>query len=199
MIKVTAAADKALKEYKTLHPDVQDGDIRVELPPPPPRPPQPNMLPVLNPHGVAPPFPPPPAYVQVHHAHNAHVPIAHPVVALPIPALPAQQLNRELFFENGLPALGGWGQPPLQRRDPPMAHPMPFQVPQPYDPFVHVEFVQAPRQARPADPHAGLRALPPIIMPPLPRPPLQHVAPPMNMAAIPGERMPGRGKRKALS
>lgn len=188
--EVAAAADKALKEYKTLHPDVQDEDIRVELPPPPPPPPQPNLPPMLHPPGVAPRFPPPPAYVQVHHAHNAHMPIAHPVMALPIPPLPAQQLNHQLLA-NGPPVLGGWGQGPLPRPDPPMAHPMPLQMPQPYNPL------QAPRQAFPTGPHDAFRALPPIAMPPLPRPPLQHVAPPIHAAAIPGTgRMPGRGKRR---
>jgi hypothetical protein len=189
LIKVAAAADKALEEYKALHPDVQDKDIRVELPPPPP-PPQPNLPPMLHPPGVAPRFPHPPAYVQVHHAHNAHMPIAHPVVALPIPALPAQQLNPQLFVANGPPALGGWGQRPLPRLDPPVAHPMPLQVPQPYNPL------QAPRQAFPA-PHDAFRALPPIAMPPLPRAPLHRAAPPIHAAAIPGTgRMPGRGKRR---
>ena len=187
MIKVAAAADKALKEYKTLHPDVPDEDIRVELPPPPPPPPQFDLPPMPHPPGVAPRFPPPPAYVQVHHAHNAHVPIAHPVAALPIPALPARQWNPEL------PAVR-WGQRPLPapRRDPPVAYPMPFQVPQPYDPLV-----QARRMARPPTPHNAFQALPPIAMPPLPRPPLQHVPPPIPVAAIPGAgRMPGHAKRK---
>jgi hypothetical protein len=134
---------------------------------------------MLHPPGVAPRFPPPPAYVQVHHAHNAHMPIAHPVVALPIPALPAQQLNPQLLLANGPPVLGGWGHRPLPRPDPPVAHPL-----------------QAPRQAFLA-PQDVFRALPPIAMPPLPRPPLQHVAPPMHAAAIPGTgRMPGRGKRR---
>lgn len=185
--KVAAAADKALKEYKTLHPDVQDEEIRVELPPPPPT--QPNRPPMLHPPGVAPRFPPPPAYVQVHHAHNAHMPIAHPVVPLPIPALPAQQLNPQLLLANGLPALGGWGQRPLPRPNPPMAHPMPLRM-RPYNPL------QAPRQALPPAPHDVFQALPPIAMPPLPRPPLQHVAPSMHAAAIPGTgRMQNREKR----
>jgi len=191
--EVAAAADKALKEYKTLHPDVQDEDIRVELPHPPPPPLQPNLPPMLHRPGAARRFPPPPAYVQVHHAHNAHMPIAHPIVALPMPALPAQrqQLNPQLLLaNNGLPVLGGWRQLPLDPLDPPVAHPMPLQMPQPYNPL------QAPRRAFPTAPHDAFRALPPIAMPPLPRP-LQHVAPPMHAAAIPGTgRMPDRGKRR---
>ncbi|KAI0055178.1 hypothetical protein BV25DRAFT_284450 [Artomyces pyxidatus] len=39
--EVTEAAKKALEEYKLLHPDVEDDDIKVDLPPPPPPPPQP--------------------------------------------------------------------------------------------------------------------------------------------------------------
>jgi hypothetical protein len=193
LIKVAAAADKALEEYKTLHPDVQDEDIRVELPHPPPPPLQPNLPPMLHRPGAARRFPPPPAYVQVHHAHNAHMPIAHPIVALPMPALPAQQqqLNPQLLFaNNGPPVLGGWGQRPLARPDPPVAHPMPLQMPQPYN------HLQAPRRAFPTAPYDAFQALPPIAMPPLPRP-LQHVAPPMHAAAIPGTgRMPDRGKRR---
>jgi hypothetical protein len=162
----------------------------VELPPPPPPPPQPNLPPMPHPPGVAPRFPPLPAYVQVHHAHNAHIPIAHPVVALPIPALPARQLNPQLLA-NGPPVLGGWGQRPLPRPDPPAAHPMRLRMPQPYNPL------QAPRQAFPAALNDAFRALPPIAMPPLPLPPLQHVAPPIHAAAIPGTgRMPARGKRR---
>ena len=143
---------------------------------------------MLRPPGVEPRFPPPPAYVQVHHAHNAHMPIAHPVMALPLPALPAPQLNSQLLA-NG--PLGGWGQRPLPRPGPPMAHPMPLQMPQPYNPL------QAPRQAFPNAPHDAFRALPPIAMPPLPRPALQPVAPPMHAAAIPGiGRMPDRKRRR---
>jgi hypothetical protein len=116
------------------------------------------------------------------------MPIAHPVMALPLPALPAQQLNRRLLL--GPPVLGGWGQHPLPRPDPPMAHPT-LQMPQPYN------HLQAPMQAFPIAPNDAFRALPPIGMPPLPRPPLQHVAPPMHAAAIPGTgRVLYRGKRK---
>jgi hypothetical protein len=192
LIKVAAAADKALKEYKTLHPNVQDEDIRVELPPARARAPWPHLPPMPHPPGVAPRFPPPPAYVQVHHAHNAHMPIAHPVMALPNPALPpAQQLNPQLLFANGPLALNGWGQRPLPRPAPPVAHPMLLRGALPYNPL------QAPRQDFPAAPHDAFRALPPIAMPPLPRPPLQHMAPPIHAAAIPGTgRMPGRGKRR---
>lgn len=119
------------------------------------------------------------------------MPIAHPVVALPNPALPAQQLNPQLFLANGPLALGGWGQRPLPRLAPPVPHPMVLRGPQQYN------HLQAPRQAFPAAPHDPFRVLPPIAMLPLPRPPLQHVAPPIHAAAISGTgRMPGRGKRR---
>jgi hypothetical protein len=210
LFKVATAADKALIEYKTLHPDVRDEDIRVELPRAPAPPPDMRMpLP-----GGAPRFPPPPAYVQVHHAHNAHVPIAHPVMALPMPPLPAQQFNaqqfnaqpyaqpfnaqpfnaqpfnaqqfNQLLFAQGPPVLGGLGQRPLPRQDVPMMYPMP--LPQQYNPL----------QVRPSVPY-NLRAAPPIHMPPPPRPPSQHMhmAPPVPVAAIPGTgRMSGRKRRR---
>jgi hypothetical protein len=142
----------------------------VELPPPPP-----DRR--IHPLGGALRFPPPPVYVQVHHAHNAHVPIAHPVVAHPIPALPPLQINAGHLFGQGLPALGGLGQLPLPRLDAPV---MP--LPQPHNPV----------QARPAIPY-NLRAHH-VPMPPLPRPPFhhRHMAPQIQVAG----RTSGRGKRR---
>ncbi|KAI0001329.1 hypothetical protein BJV74DRAFT_819893 [Russula compacta] len=177
--EVTAAADKALKEYKTLHPDVQDEDIRVELPPPPPPPPDMRMLHLAG----APRFPPPPAYVQVHHAHNAHVPIAHPVVALPFPGLRPPPINPEHLFARGPPPPAPadfWplplGRRPLPRRDAPEMYPMPLPQPQLYN---------------------LLRGPGPFPMHPLPRPPLQQMMPAMQMAAIHGtRRMVDREKRR---
>ena len=173
-----------------LHPDVQDEDIRVELPPPPAPQPRPNFPAMVPPPGVEHRFPAPPAYVQVHHARNAHMPIAHPVVGLPMPmpGLPAQRLN---LLANGQPVMGGWGQHPLPRPDPPVAHPMPLQMPQPPYNLRH-----APRQVFHTAPHDALRALPPIAMPPLPPPPLQHVAPPLHAAAIPGTGRVANHRRK---
>lgn len=144
----------------------------MELPPPPPDRP-------INPLGGAPRFPLPPVYVQVHHAHNAHVPIAHPVVAHPIPALPPLQINPGHLFGRGLPVLGGLGQFPLPRLDAPV---MP--LPQPHNPM--------PMQARPANPY-NLRAHH-VPAPPLPRPPFhrKHIAPQIQVAG----RTSGRGKRR---
>jgi hypothetical protein len=142
----------------------------VELPPPPP---DRRMLHL----GGLPRFPPPPAYVQVHHAHNAHVPIAHPVVVQPIPALPPLQINPGHLFGRGPPVYyGGLGQRPLPRLDAPV---MP--LPQPHNLM----------QARPAVPY-NLRTHH-VPTPPLPRPPFhhKHMAPQIQVAG-----RSGRGKRR---
>jgi len=179
--EVAAAADKALKEYRTLHPDVEDEDIRVELPPAPPPPPGMRMqnLPGRAPQNR---FPPPPEYVQVHHARNVHVPIAHPVVALPFPALPAPapapapEFNHEQFFaHHGLEGLRQPGERLLPGAgDPAAMYPMPQYNPHP---------VRVP--------------LPYPIIPRLLRPPIQPMLPPMQVAAVPGSRRVGdRGRRR---
>ena len=162
-IKIAAAAEKALKEYKELHPDVRDEDIRVELPPPPNRRP-PQALP-----GRPPRLPQPPAYVQVHHANNAHVPIAHPVVALPFAhGMPAFDFDR--VFANGLPGFGEFG----QRAAPENGAQMMFPPVGGFNPL-----------------------LPPIPMPPLPPvPPLQQALAPMHMALGEALRMAGRRQQR---
>lgn len=159
-IEVAAAAEKALKEYKALHPDVRDEDIRVELPPPPAR--RNQALP-----GRPPRLPLPPAYVQVHHANNAHVPIAHPVMPLPFPhGLPIFDFER--VFANGPPGFGEFGPRPPHENGPQMMFP-----------------------------GGGFNPLlPPIPMPPLPPPPLQQALAPMQMALGHALRMAGRRPRR---
>ncbi len=150
---MAAAAEKALKEYKTLHPDVRDEDIRVELPPPRNR-----HLP-----GRLPQVPPPLAYVQVHHANRTHVPIAHPVMPLPFPnVVPAFDFER--MFRHGLPGLREFGlqAPPENEAQvmfpmPPGAGfnplfpplPMPPHLPHPFQalPPLHMALDHAPRMA----------------------------------------------------
>lgn len=160
--EVAAAAEKALKEYKELHPDVRDEDIRVELPPPPNR--RAQAIP-----GRPPRIPPPPAYVQVHHANNAHVPIAHPVVALPFPpGMPAFDFDR--IFANGMRGFGEFGPLPAPENG-----------------------------AQAMFPGGGgfNPLLPHIPMPPLPPPPpIQQALAPMHMALGHALRMAGRGHRR---
>ncbi|KAI0256271.1 hypothetical protein BJV78DRAFT_450870 [Lactifluus subvellereus] len=162
--EVAAAADRALKEYKALHPDVRDEDIRVELPPPPP-----NLL-IQNAYGGRP-LPPPPAYVQVHHAHNAHVPIAHPVMALPLHQ-PVPPFNFDQLFAPGPPDFPP-GPPQVREAQ------MMFPIPAPYHPLL------------PPPP-----AMLPLQPPPLQPPPLQQALPPMQPAVPAPRRMPNRGRRK---
>lgn len=149
--------------------------------------------------GRGPQLPPLPAHVQVHHARNAHIPIAHPVrpvVALPLPALPAPQFNPEHLLAHGPPDFGHLHQPPAPRRGTPVMFQMPippqfnaFQAPPPPQPY-------HPLQAPQPQPYNPLQALLPVPMPPLPRPPpLQHMLPPLQVAAGPGPRVVGRGKR----
>lgn len=168
-IEVAAAAEKALKEYKELHPDVRDEDIRVELPPPPNRrlPGRPGRL------------PPPPAYVQVHHANNAHVPIAHPVMALPFPhgGMPAFDFDR--IFANGLPGFGGdFGARPA----PDNGAQMMFPGGGGFNPLL------------PPIPMPPMPPMPP--MHPMPPPPLQQALAPMHLALGHALRMAGRRPRR---
>jgi hypothetical protein len=165
-IEVAAAADKALKEYKTLHPDVQDEDIRVELPPPPP----PNM-PIQDPPGRGRWLPPPPAYVQVHHAHNAHVPVAHPVMALPLPQL-GPPFNFDHLFAPGPPDFGGVPPHPLQGPEAQEMFPMPVQL----NPLLPPPPAMLPLQ------------LPPL--PPLQPPLLQLQPPPLQQELLPKQELP---------
>ena len=161
-IEVAAAAEKALKEYKVLHPDVQDEDIRVELPPRPD-----NLNPALlarPPH-----LPPPPAYVQVHHANRAHVPIAHPVMALPFPhGFPVFDFDR--IFAQGPQVYGELGPRPAPNNGARARYPIP--------------------------PGGAFNPLlPPFNMPP-PPPPLQQALPPLHMALGHALRMAGRRHRR---
>ena len=151
----------------------------MELPPAPPPPPGTGMqnLPGRAPQNR---FPPPPEYVQVRHARNVHVPIAHPVVAFPFPALPAPApapgFNHEQpFAHNGLEGLGQPGERPLPGQGAPGAmYPMPQYNPHP---------VRVPPF--------------PFPMLSLPRPPIQPMLPPIQVAAVPGSRRVGdRGRRR---
>jgi hypothetical protein len=175
-----------LNEYKSLHPDVRDEDIRVELPPAP----QLNKSTQHAP-GRGNLFPPPPAYVQVHHARNAHVPIAHPVVAIPFPAIPAPPFNPEHIF--GPVDIGELHQHLPPRPDAPVVHPMPI------PPYNH------PLRAPPPQPYNHLQGFPPVPMPRLPVPPPHHPLqqmlppvplPPMQIATGPRpKRVSARVKR----
>ncbi|KAH8993255.1 hypothetical protein EDB86DRAFT_2929485 [Lactarius hatsudake] len=161
--EVAAAAEKALKEYKELHPDVRDEDIRVELPPPERRA---QALP-----GRPLQVPPPPAYVQVHHANHAHIPIAHPVMAaLPFPhGMPVFDFER--LFAQGPPGFGELGPRPAPENEAQVMFPMP-----PGGAF------------NPLAPPFPMRALPP--------PPLQQALPPLHMALGHALRMAGRGRHR---
>lgn len=159
--EVAVAAEKALKEYKALHPDVRDEDIRVELPPPPDK--RIQALP-----GRPLQLPPPPAYVQVHHANHAHVPIAHPVVALPFPhGVPVF----ERIFAHGPLGYGELGPRPVPENGAQMMYPIP--------------------------PGGAFNPLlPPLPMRNLPPPPLQQALPPLHMALGHALRIAGRGRHR---
>jgi len=107
--EVTAAAQKALEEYKRAHPEVAEEDIKVDLPPPPP-PAGPSNAPIIPALGRVRPNP---AYIQERLAfarqvawNNLPVPVApqahllrHPVV----PALPGFPPALRRRIERGIP------------------------------------------------------------------------------------------------
>ncbi|THH31727.1 hypothetical protein EUX98_g2465 [Antrodiella citrinella] len=73
--EVTAAAKKAIEDYKRLHPDADDKDIHVDLPDAPPLGPP---LPGQAIPAVVPPLPHP-HYAQAAHHHHVHVHLNEPM------------------------------------------------------------------------------------------------------------------------
>jgi hypothetical protein len=131
----------------------------VELPPRPD-----NRIQALP--GRPPRLLPPPAYVQVHHANHAHVPIAHPVMALPFPqGFPV--FDFEHIFAHGPQGYGELGPRPAPANGAQAMYPIP--------------------------PGGAFNPLlPPFPMRPPPPPPLQQALPPLHMALGHALRMAGR-------
>jgi hypothetical protein len=111
--------------------------------------------------------PPPPPYVQVHHAHNAHVPVAHPVVPLPFPQAVVPQFNFDHLFAPGMPDFAGGELPlhPPQGLEAQAMFPMPAQfnplLPPP-PPMLPLPQPPPPFQPPPLQPPARQHELPPI-------------------------------------
>ena len=80
--QVAAAAKLAMEEYKREHPDVEDKDMRVELP----------KAPVAGPSNQRAAIAAPAVHHHAHHAHHAHAHmpqlIAHRQILPPLPAPP---------------------------------------------------------------------------------------------------------------
>ena len=109
----------------------------------------------------------PPAYVQVHHANNAHVPIARPVMALPFPpGAPLFDFDFDHIFAHGPPGYGGLGPRPAPENGAQMMYPIP--------------------------PGGAFNPLLPLRMRPPPPPPPQQALPPLHMALGDALRMAGR-------
>jgi hypothetical protein len=174
----------ALKEYKALHPDIRDEDIRVDLAPP--------SLPATMRIRRAPRrgrrLTPPPAYDEIAFVPNADVPIARHVAADLLPALAAPQLNPEHHDAHGLPDSPQLYRTPLPEVGPerdgpakdltnisPQLNPPLRASPQPSNPFQVLPSAHTPWLLRPLPLPQPLPQSRPLPRPPslLPHPPPQ--------------------------
>ena len=144
-VKVTAAAKKALEEFKRAHPEIDEKDLHVDLPPPPPAPGPARGAPYVHvpPMGVAHahgPPPHPPGLQDMRRAHAAHA-HAHMIARhraqwdvlqdLPAPLLQPPVFNVQVHINHNQPHAGPAYPPPPPLPAVVPLPPVPLPVPRP--------------------------------------------------------------------